>query len=53
MADGFAGLGQITSASAMQGLWLGVRKVGSQVLGKDLSRVPGRGTVGKARGGRR
>ena len=36
------------------GLWLEDRKVGSQVIGEDRSRLSGRGTVGEVRrGGRR
>ena len=38
---------EVASGSGMQGLWLGDRKVGSQVIGKDRSRLLGRGTVGK------
>ena len=34
---------------ATQGLWLGDRKVGSQVVGKDRNRLPERGTVGAVR----
>ena len=46
--------GKVVSVSATQGLWLGNRKVGSQVIGKDRSRLPGIGTVGEVRrGGRR
>ena len=40
-------LGQVASGSATQGLQLGNRKVGSQVVSKDRSRLPGRGTVGE------
>ena len=53
-ACGSAELGKVASGSATQGLWLGDRKVGSQVVGIDRSRLPGRGTVGEVRrGGRR
>ena len=34
-AHGSVELGQVASGSATQGLWLGNRKVGSQVIGKD------------------
>ena len=47
-------LRKVVSGSATQGLWLGDRKVGSQVVGKDQSQFPGRRTVGETRrGGRR
>ena len=54
-ARGPTELGEVASGSATQGLWLGDRKVGSQVVGEDRTRLPGRGTVGKVRrgGGRR
>ena len=53
-ACGSAELGKMVSGSATQSLWLGDRKVGSQVIGKHPSRLPARGTVGKVRrGGRR
>ena len=42
-----AELGKVASGSATQGLWLRDRKVGSQVIGEDRSRFPGRGAVGK------
>ena len=35
-------LGKITSGSAMQGLWLGDRKVGFQVIGDNRSRSLGK-----------
>ena len=35
--------------SAMQGLWLRNRKVGSQIVGEDRSRFPGREIVGEGR----
>ena len=48
------GLREVTSGSATQSLWLRNGKVGSQVSGIDLSRFPGRRTVGEIRrGGRR
>ena len=51
---GSAELGKVASGSASQGLWLGDRKVGFQVIIEDKSRLPGRRTVGKVRtGGRR
>ena len=53
-AGGSAELGKVASDSATQGLWLGDRKVGSQVIGEDRSRPPRKGTVGEVRrGGRR
>ena len=48
-ARGLAELEKVASGSATQGLWLRDRKVGSQVIGEDWSRFPGRGTVGKLR----
>ena len=48
MARCSAKLGRVASGSATQGLWLGDRKVGSQVIGIDRSR-PGRRTVGEVR----
>ena len=42
-ARGSPQLGKVASGSARQGLWLGDRKVGSQVIGKDRSQLPGRG----------
>ena len=45
-----AELRKVASGSAAQGLWLGNRKVGSQVIRKDRSRLFfGRGTVGEVR----
>ena len=46
-ARGSAELAKVTSGSATQGLWLGDRKVGSQVIGEDRCRLPGRRTVGE------
>ena len=40
-AVGLTELGQVASGSVMQGLWLGDRKIGSQVSGIDRSRIPG------------
>ena len=49
-----AELGKVAFGFAMQGLWLGNRKVGSQEIGEDRNRLPGRETVEKVRrGGRR
>ena len=48
-----AELGKVASGSATQGLWLGDRKVGSQVIGEDRSRLFVRGTVGEIRRGAR
>ena len=42
-----AELGKVASGSATQGLRLRDRKVGSQVIGVDRSRVPGRKQLGK------
>ena len=42
-----AELGEVASGSVTQGLWLRDRKVRSEVIGKDRSRLPGRGTVGE------
>ena len=36
-ACGLAELGQVASGSAMQGFWLGNKKVESQVVGEDRS----------------
>ena len=44
-----AELGKAASGSATQGLWLGDRKVESQVIGEDQIRLPGRRTVGEVR----
>ena len=53
-ARGSAELGKVAFGSASQGLWLRDRKVGSQVIGEDRSRFPGRRTVWEIRrGGRR
>ena len=46
-ARGPTELRKVASGSATQGLWLGDRKVGSQVIGEDQSRLPGR--VGEVR----
>ena len=40
-----AELGKVASGSATQSLWLKDKKVGSQVIGNDRSRLPWRGTV--------
>ena len=48
-ARGSAELGKVASGSTTQGLWLGDRIVGSQVIGVDRSPLPGRGTVEKVR----
>ena len=53
VARGSSELGKVASDSATQGLWLGNRKMGSQVIGEDQNRLPGRGTVGEIRRGRR
>ena len=53
MAYGSAELGQVASGSATQSLCLGNRKVGSQVVGVDRSRIPRRGAVGKEEEGRK
>ena len=50
-ARGSAELRKVASGSATQSLWLRKRKVGSQVIGIDRSRFPGRGTVGEVRRG--
>ena len=42
-ARGSAELGKVASGSTTQGLLLEDRKVGSQVIGIDRSRFPGRG----------
>ena len=53
-ACGFAELEKVAFISATQGLWLRNRKLGSQAVGEDRSRFPGRGTVEEVRrGGRR
>ena len=46
-ARGLAEIKKVASGSAMQSLWLGNKKVGSQVVGKDRVRLPGIGTVGE------
>ena len=49
-ACGSAELKKVASGSATQGLWLGDRKVGSQVTISDRIRFFWRGTVGEVRG---
>ena len=44
--SGLAVLGQVVFDSATQGLWLGNRKVGSQVVGVDRSLLPERNILG-------
>ena len=44
---GSAEPGKVISGSATQDLWLGNGKVGSQVIGEDQSRLPGRKIAGK------
>ena len=39
---GLAELSQVTSCSPTQGIWLGDRNVGSQVVGKDQSQLLGK-----------
>ena len=52
-ARGSAEVREVASGSATQGLWLKDRKVGSQVIGEDQSRLPKRGTAEEVgRGGR-
>ena len=46
-ARGSAELGEVAYGSVTQGLWLRNGKVGSQVIGEDRSRFPGKETVGK------
>ena len=48
-ARGSAKLREEASGSAMHGLWLGDRRVRSQVIGEDRSRFYGRITVGEVR----
>ena len=48
-ARGSADLKRVASGSATQGLLLGVRKVGSQVISEDRNRLLGRRTVGEVR----
>ena len=45
-AHSLAELRKIASGFAMQGLWLGDKKVGSQIIGEDCSQLLGRGTFG-------
>ena len=52
-ARGSVKLGKVASGSATQGIWLGNRKVGSQVIGEDRSRLPGRRAIGEVRRRRR
>ena len=52
-ARGSAEIEKVVSGSARQAFWLGNRKTGSQVVGEDRSRFPGRGTVGEVRRGGR
>ena len=44
---GSAEHGKVASGSATQRFWLGDRKVGSQVIGENRSRLPVRGTAGE------
>ena len=44
-ASNFSELGMIVSGSATQGVWLGDRRVRSQVIDEGRSRIPGRGAV--------
>ena len=48
-ARGPSKLGQVASGSAVQGLWLENRKVGSSVVGVDRCLLPRRRAVGKDR----
>ena len=49
-ARGLVELGKVASGSTTQDLWLGDRKVGSQIIiGEDRSRLSRRGTVWKVR----
>ena len=48
-ASNFSELGMIVSGSATQGVWLGDRRVRSQVIDEGRSRIPGRGAVGEVR----
>ena len=53
-ARGLSELGQVASGSATQSLWLGNRKMRSQVVVKDRSKLSGSGRIGEGReGGRR
>ena len=51
MAQGSAELGEVVSGSVTRDHWLGDRKEESQVIGKNRSRLPGRGKVGEVRRG--
>ena len=44
-ARGLAELEKVVSGSAAQDLWLGNRKVGSQVVGKNRNRLTAGGTI--------
>ena len=48
-AHGLVELGKIASGYATQGLWLGDKTVGFQVIGEDQSQFPGRGALGEVR----
>ena len=50
-ARGSEGLGKVASGGARQRLWLRNGKVGSQIIGENQSRHPGRGTVWEVRRG--
>ena len=50
-ACGSVEFGKVASGSAMLGFWLGDRKVGSQAINEDQSRLLGSGTVGEVRRG--
>ena len=50
---GLVDLGKVASGSATQGLWLGDRKVESQIIGENRSQLAGRGTIGEVRRRRR
>ena len=49
-ARGSTELGKVASSSAAQGLWLGNRKMGSQVVVEEHKRHPGKETVGEVWG---
>ena len=49
-ARGLVELDKVASGSYAEDLWLGDRKVGSQVVGEIRSRLPGGGIVGKIKG---
>ena len=53
MAHGSAKLGQVALDFAMQGLWLGHKKVKSHVVSEDQSPLLGRRAVGEVKRGRR